>query len=100
MHKPLLFGLNAFACLLSFALVVLLVLKIPDAIVTHPKDYREALIQRIESERDVAVLKQLCRFKITYLITSNEVCSWLVFPCLVVTCINSAVLVLNCWTKR
>jgi hypothetical protein len=66
------FWLNACACVISAILIVLLFLNLPEAVLRDSEAYRMELLQRIDSEQSITVLKQLSVFKINYLIASNQ----------------------------
>jgi hypothetical protein len=92
--------INITACVISVGCVLFLLAKIPDGVIPHPDKYRDEIVDRIENEQEISVLKQLSRFKFTYLLTVNQVSSWMVFSSLAVTGMNCIALALNCWAMR
>lgn len=100
MSKSKLFRLNLIACIFSVVALVFLILRIPGSIIPDLDLYRVELSQRVQNEQDIEALKQLSNFKFSYLLSSNELCQWIIMASLIMILVNTIVLGANCWLLK
>lgn len=99
MKKSLLFYTNSTGLVLSLVLTAYLVLSIPNVVVTRGVNKQE-LLERVDSEQNVKILKQLYRAQVSSLFVSNVQSSRLLYLSLAIGSCNLLLFLVSTLVSR